>query len=549
MQGRGVRSRSRKSTMSWNPTSFRWSSRRHPATFLWLGIVIALLWGLLAFVIVDRTGSVIVDGFQSSGPVAGATGLGALRWPMLGSFMGYDQGWGFHWFGWPWLRSLLLPVLPWRPSTELAIHCGVWALTAFILGREVGRSNGPRCGTAAGLLTLCAPTVLVALQSYRPEIPTALGLAVLAFTWIGESPNAKLLNVLALLVLPTLHPLGSVVPIAFLGISILIKWRMTGFQSASSLLLTKGVWLFLGISIWAAWYILIPGAWQQFRCNLESQRMLVDGLGGGMGTFFKWSLGSRSSIPVIALLLPALIEAFRTLASAADRKACEHSKILASVGLLAAVGFSIAGRNPNVLHLVAILPFASWLTVDFLQRFTGRFGELALPLSVGCLLLVFSAFPAKQLVLLIRHGGISYRSELAALLGSLPDSRRVLVPAALWEAAASSSGGCMERFRFSTFPNIMPRTQRASYESDLMKDIQSGDLLIWDPLQDEAGIFNFVEATALRHQIIRPMEDTAVWERLSYQQITSTYSKGQPRYFELYRKRRDIMPAVLENQH
>ncbi|OYV00982.1 MAG: hypothetical protein CFE26_23380, partial [Verrucomicrobiales bacterium VVV1] len=180
---------------------------------------------------------------------------------------------------------------------------------------------------------------------------------------------------------------------------------------------------------------------------------------------------------MIALLLPALIEAFRTLASAVSRKSGQHPKVLASVGLLAAVGFSIAGRNPNVLHLVAILPFASWLTADFLLWVAGRFGGWAFPLSIGCLLLMFFAFPAKQLALLMRHGGTSYRSELSAFLGSLPESRRVLIPVALWEAAASSSRQYPDRYRFSTFPNILPRAQRSIYESDLMKELQPGDLL------------------------------------------------------------------------
>jgi hypothetical protein len=75
-----------------------------------------------------------------------------------------------------------------------------------------------------------------------------------------------------------------------------------------------------------------------------------------------------------------------------------------------------------------------------------------------------------------------------------------------------------------------------------------GDLLLWDPLQDEAGIFNFVEATALKHQLIRPMDDPTVWERLADQQVAITYSKGQPNCFELYRKRYSSVSTDLKRQ-
>lgn len=504
--------------------------------WIWLFGLLSLGWAILAYVIVDRTGSVIVDGFQSSGAVAGAAGPGSLRWPLLGSFMGYDKGWGFHWFGWPWLRSLLLPAMPWKPSTELSIHCVIWVLASAALAMGSARISGFKSGFVAGVLTLLAPGVLVALQSYRSEIPAALCFVLLAFSWGSNSTNARVLSALLLLVSPMLHPLGLVLPLAYLAASVLIKWRMTGLHSIFSLLLTKGVLFVLGISIWMAWYILMPGAFQQFRSNLESQRILVEGLDIGMATFFKWSLGSRSSVPMVALLFPALAEALRTLVSAASQRETAHPKVLAAAGFLAALLFNIVSRNPNVLHLVAILPIASWLAIDFLLWVGCRGGLLNFQLSATCLLILFCLFPAKQLALLVRQHGVSYRSELADVLGSLPNSRKVLIPVALWEAAASRADHFPGRYRFSTFPNILQRSQRASYESGLMKELRPGDLLVWDPLQDEAGIFNFVEETALRHQVLRPAEAPGEWRRLPDIAIEANYSSGQPKKFELFLK-------------
>ena len=91
---------------------------------LWyLALLSAVVWLLVLWLVALYTGPVIVDGFQSIGAAASASGPGELKWSMLGNYRDYDRTWGFHWFGWPLIRSLLLDLVPWSSVWDLLLVC------------------------------------------------------------------------------------------------------------------------------------------------------------------------------------------------------------------------------------------------------------------------------------------------------------------------------------------------------------------------------------------------------------------------------------------
>jgi len=511
------------------------SPRRDSAWFMALAVVWALVMSQLAL----RTGGVIVDSFQSIGPVAGAAGPGRLRWPMLGSFLGYDQVWGFHWIGWPLLRSLLLPVLPWHPAFDLALLCVIWAIAAVVVFRLAARQGDRAVGWAAGLVTMAAPGLLVVLPSYRPEIPTALLLVLLLAAWGKSSWRARFSQFVLLVALPLTHPLGLVVPGVWCLVAGYGDWKSGGFREALRHSWPRGLAIGIGVVLFATWYGLQPQALAQFRLNVATQRMLVEGLGAGYLTLFRWGLGGVSTIPLLALLIPAIgwgaTMAIRVLT--APGKSPLDPRVLAGTGVIAAFAFNWVARNPNALHLTAILPLAAWLFCDAAGHL--RRSRLAWSFWPGLAasLVVFALFPVRQAVLLMQHRGLSYRSEVADILEHLPPARRMLIPVSFWEAAQQQRPLTGIDYRFSTFPNILPRKERTDYETSLLAETRAGDLLVWDPVQDEAGIFNFVTATALKHQLIRPHDNPAEWERLPDASVPVTYSRGQTAFFEIYRRR------------
>ncbi len=499
---------------------------------------VAVLWILITVILVNCAGAIIVDGFQSLGGIANSSRPGDLHWPMMGSFMGYDHAWGFHWPGWPLLRSLLLPLLPWNPLIELSLLSMIWAATAWIGMCLVDRKSESRMKFWVALLTLTAPGFLVAAQSYRPEIVTAFGLVVALRYWRSCEKMAKVWRVAALIFLPLLHPLGLIVPVAWCGWELL--WNIREHRLVKALLeLTRKAWpIGLGVIALTSWFALQPEAWAQFQMNVESQRLLVAGMGTGWRTFFVWGLGSKSALPLVALLLGALvISVLLPLRFFKNRQdSCNSIQCYAAVGLWTAVLFNIAAKNPNSLHLVAVIPLAVLLFVEGIAQIVKVMIPIGVRLAMAATLLVFLAYPIKLSYSFYRNNGQSYRGALVQLLAQLPDARKVLIPVAFWEAAQLKGRSNQTIYQFSTFPNILKQTERARYEGGVIAELQQGDLLIWDPLQEQGGVFNFVETTALRHQLIHP-QGAAQWERLADLNVPVRYSRNQSVCFEVYRKR------------
>jgi hypothetical protein len=294
----------------------------------------------------------------------------------------------------------------------------------------------------------------------------------------------------------------------------------------------------LGVLLLISWYGLQPTAWAQFQLNVRCQRLLVEGLGAGWLTFFRWGLGGLSSVFLLSLFVPASLWALRSVMGGLSPalSAGHRLELLASTGVLATLAFNIAAKNPNMLHLVAAMPLAAWLCQRFFQSVSGRFPPWVGRACLPAVLLFFWVYPLRQGLACLRHQGVGYRDELTGVVRGLPPAKRVFIPVALWEAVIAVPAPGTE-YRFSTFPNLLTQAERSDYERTLVNLAQAGDLVVWDPLQDHGGIFNFVTATALKHQVLCPPGDPEHWERLEDRVLPVTYSRGQPSTFEVYRRR------------
>lgn len=496
------------------------------------------LWGIAYTV-----GSVIVDGFQSIGSISAARIPLSLHWPLVGDYLGYDQTWGFHWPGWPLLRSMLLPVLAWSPAIDLLLLSLIWVAAAWLVSK-LAESNSPQASsTATGFLTLLAPGVVITLQNYRPEIITALLLLIALRYWNESTRAGRVLLGVVLLVLPLTHPLGLVVPAAWLTWGLFLGWRGKGLGPAIQAYKLQILTLAVGLLLFVLWFALQPQAWEQFQTNIEAQRLLSKGMEINHLTFFRWMFGRITSLTLAILLLVSIwfgcCLCYSHVSGKCDdsRDNTDHSSMtLAGLAVIAAFLFNWLVKNANSHHLMSVMPMMIWLFVCAVRRWFGSVHSW-LP-TVACVILLglSNALLAKYVMALIKQGGKSYRAGLTQALHTLPSARKVWIPVAFWEAAQIASRENPIGYQFSTFPNVLERSKRVTYEMQVMTDMQSGDLLIWDPLQEQGGVFNFVEITALRHVLINP-HDESQWEKMDDIHVTTQYSRGQAVHFETYRKR------------
>lgn len=501
--------------------------------------IAGLCWLAAMVLIADRTGSVIVDGFQSIGAISASQYPADLHWPMLGDFMGYDRVWGFHWIGWPLLRSLLLPVLPWNPVTEFFLLCAIWLAVAVLLGKTVKRSTQGLSTFGAASLSLLAPGFLVALQSYRPEIITAL-LLMLCLNGRDERNRGKgFAYGILFLLLPLFHPLGVVVPASWIAADFMWKLRDSGWKQAIFGGIRSSCCLATGCLLMACWFVLQPQAWDQFLLNIKAQRLLTEGLGPGYWQVMRWGYGFKSAFPLVLLLLGAIcggIVALRHQWQYHRTETMLRPQTLAAVGFLSAMAFNLVAKNPNTNHMLAVIPLAAWLFLLACNSLLNDQWQRFRTILVALFVCVCNAHPIKNMHLLLKQGGASYRGELRKALADMPTSGRVLIPVAFWEAALIQGKTTTTEYRFSTFPNILEAQPRSEYESRLDKVLDAGDILIWDSQQEAGGIFNFVKKTALRHVILQPDNDSSGWTKLHDLVIPATYSTNQSKTFEVYQK-------------
>ncbi len=501
--------------------------------------VMAVVWLILAWQTVLRTGTVIVDGFQSTGAVAATRQPGQLFWPMVGDFLGYDHCWGFHWFGWLWLRSLTTWAVPWSPGVDLLLMACLWLGAAWLCGTAAARFTAAAwAGALAQALVLAMPVAMIAAQSYRPELPAAVLLTWVATRWQRVGWAGRLARGLPLLALPCIHPLGLVVPACWLATAVLFERR--ALRRCVAERWSDAVALVVGAGLFVLWFALQPQAWAQFQANVTAQRQLAHAMGFGFDGIFRLGLTTRPALmswPVIGVgSALAAVVLWEALAGKAEAGRNSFGR-LAAAAWFGALLFCVVTRNPNALHLTAVFPFVGALAAVAVHRMVaaGRaprlVGYAVAAVVVGALALL----PAKRLILLGKHRAASYREVVRGLVGSLPQARHTYIPVAMWEAAIAA-GGTGAGYRFSTFPNLLDRANREEFELAIFRDVTTGDLLVIDPLQEKAGVFNSYPETAMRQTLVVP-DGSSDWELVAEHRLPFLYSQGQSERFLVYRRR------------
>ncbi|WP_338289246.1 hypothetical protein [Luteolibacter sp. LG18] len=495
-----------------------------------------MIWALATFWLLDRTACPIVDGFQSLGAAVQPGHPGQLSWPFVGSFMGYDRAWGFHWFGWPWLRSILGMAFPWSSCGDTLLLTAVWAITAIWTGdfaRKVFAWRGAGLWTTVTLLL--QPLFLVSVQSYRPEIPTALVLWLISLAWGARERWKVAFRFAGLVILPLFHPLGVVVPGLWLVVDIFRcrTWR-DRYRSAFRM---DSVAMLIGLALFAGWYV--GGlAGEQFLANISAQRALTQAMNAGYGALFHFGFSSNAAKLALSFGIVATWEAIRIVWKA-TMGGDAYVRLGPALAWLGALAFSIVSKNPNPLHLLAVFPFMAWLVAGAINDLIERSGN-SIRLGVIATAWILSASlcltAVKRTVLVLSQGGAGYRATLQEILNSVPQADRIYLPVCFWEAAVES--GRWGSYRFSTFPNILSKAMRKDYEELVFRDSRAGDIFILDPHQEVAGVFNEYDETAMKQVAVKPWEQ-AEWTELKRVRLGFSYSFGQSEEFVIFQKNHD----------
>jgi hypothetical protein len=449
---------------------------------------IALVWALLStWVGWHAVGTGFPDGFQSLGPIFGRQ-PGHLTWPMLGGFEGFDRSWGYHWAGWPMLRSLIGFVAPWTALGDgLVLHLMRAALAVWV-GGCLFKQFRSEPAAWIGLLTVllnrgwfCSMAFL-----YRPETITALLLWIAARPLIGKREDTgrftHVLSVLSLVLLPLMHPLAWPASLLLAGIgSLTIRARIgtSAWIWKSCLLL----WLpaMLGIWIFAAYYLADPLRLAQLKDTLQTTASMKSGIQATAQRLFLDPKNIFFSGPTLAVLgLSGLAACRRPQAMKAwlfDGYGLSVAMVLLSLLYLLVAG------HPNTGHATVMAPFLGYAAGRLFELGWKSTAERRLVrLAMTGQAMACSVPLALTALSFISHPPASPRARAAAVLDRALASTpgRVIIPLSLWEAAGAVSVKDLARIRFVTFPNWVPLDRRLAYERDLEASLGEGDVLIAD---------------------------------------------------------------------
>lgn len=426
------------------------------------------------------------DGFQSTGAALG--GAGGLGWPLVGQFEGFDVQWGYHWFGWPLLRSWLLPLWSWSPIGDaLALH-GLRMLAAGLVARKVAQWGGGRCAVlvAFGTVILQKGWFCSMAFLYRPETLAALTLW-LAFSPLAVAPSKngraraeELLSILGLVISPLIHPLAVAAAglIAIFGIWTAVRREGATWARAIG---RWGLPAAVGLGLLLAYYGSNSLRLEQLLDTLATMSLVKK-------TPLQALIGLAADVKNLFLTWPCVL-LLALLGWLAFRK--ESRVTLVGVGVMLPLSllivsflYLIAGGHPNTGHAAVMAPFMGWLAgilVELTRKAKGAWlTRAALVAQVAVcavpLLLAAAAFmvePPRS----ARKVAVEAMDKALAL-----SSGQVFIPLSLWEAAAMRSPEERRRIRFTTFPNYSVPERRADYERQVMAGLRSGDVLVSDSL-------------------------------------------------------------------
>ena len=214
---------------------------RFPCKPLCLNIVLAAVWITVSmWVGWYATPLEHPDGFQSIGASFGDQ-IGQLSWPFVENFEGFEQTWGYHWFGWPMLRSWMAGLFSFSPVGDALFLHGVRALAAILVAHYIFRqyASGSAAILACATILLQKGWFCSMAFLYRPETVAALLLWLAAEPLWNQRPWPmwrRAISITALFLCPMMHPLALAAGlwIAVLG---LVKGRVWAKESWQSLCL------------------------------------------------------------------------------------------------------------------------------------------------------------------------------------------------------------------------------------------------------------------------------------------------------------------------
>jgi len=468
---------------------------------LWMAVSLWVGW--------HAVGPWFPDGFQSVGSTFGDK-AGHLTWPMMGGFEGFDRAWGYHWVGWPMLRSVLGAVVPWTALGDgIALHF-LRALVAVWVGECLFRQLRSIPAAWIGLLTVllnrgwfCSMAFL-----YRPETMTALLLWMAALPLIGsEGKHRRImdgLSVVSLVLLPLMHPLAwpASILLAIMGsLTLRRSAGATGWLRPSCL--RWWLPLMFGFGLFAGYYLAEPLRLAQLKDTLQTTAVIRSGIVDSTRRLFGDPKNLFYSGPVLAIMGLSVLAIWRSTNSLVSLIWDGFGLSLAMVIL--SMAYLFAAGHPNTGHATVMAPFLGYsagrlfcmdwqLSVERLVARTAIIGQAAvcsLPLLLTAGTFVF-------------HPPGSPRGRAEAVLETaLASTRgRVIIPLSLWEAAGGVSRQDRARIRFATFPNWVSIERRMAYERDVVDFLIKGDVLIVDGTppepSDPANVLPWPRSASLR---------------------------------------------------
>ncbi|OYU43957.1 MAG: hypothetical protein CFE44_15535 [Burkholderiales bacterium PBB4] len=412
---------------------------------------------------------------------------------MMGGFEGFDHAWGYHWVGWPMLRSLVGSVMPWTSLGDgVALHL-LRALVAIWVGECLFRQLRSILAAWVGLLTVllnrgwfCSMAFL-----YRPETLTALLLWMAALPLIGKREDSSKitagLSVVSLVLLPLMHPLAwpASMLVAFMG-SVTIRRSAGTMHWIRRSFLRWWLPLMLGFGLFGGYYLSDPLRLAQFKDTLQTTAHFKSGLEATVRRLFLDPKNVFLSVPVLAVLGLSLL-ALRF--SACAWKAWLWDGLGLSLAMvLLSMAYLFAAGHPNTGHATVMAPFLGYsagrlFNMDWrssAERWLTRLGMIGqVALCSLPLLLTAGSF-------LFHPPGSSRTRATTVLDRALASTRgRVIIPLSMWEAAGAVSGQDRSRIRFATFPNWVLIGRRLAYEDDVVNSLAEGDVLIVDGTPSE----------------------------------------------------------------
>lgn len=239
---------------------------------------IIVIFTFLTCITAVENGRSIMDSWQTVGPCVDSS-PGKIHAFLGIEFAGLDRTWGHHWFGYPWLRSCFIQVVPFGVATESLISGLFISINAIIIFLSAIRRASPAsiC-MIAPLAYILHPDNFSSLADLRPE--ASCGFAILCVSYIlthnaAWIPKTLMLRHIAIFLLTMLLPVLSPATL-IAGTAIVVCYAiadgLSGSWSRKSGSLTALIAIAFGITSGVVYYIADTDRSTQFHENILGQK-------------------------------------------------------------------------------------------------------------------------------------------------------------------------------------------------------------------------------------------------------------------------------------